>query len=97
MILPCNNVNKPQEDSFKPNTTKEAKLSNILVQLHYFNTIFRSSRPEVFCKKGVFGNFAKITGKHPCQSLFFNKVANFNFILKKTLAQVFSFEFCEIS
>ena len=26
-------------------------------------------------KKGVFGNFTKFTGKHLCQSLFFNKVA----------------------
>ena len=26
-------------------------------------------------KKGVLGNFAKFTGKHQCQSLFFNKVA----------------------
>ena len=24
----------------------------------------RSSHPEVFCKKGVLGNFAKFTGKH---------------------------------
>ena len=30
---------------------------------------------EVFCKKGVFRNFTKFTGKHQCQSLFFNKVA----------------------
>ena len=35
--------------------------------------IFRSSRPEVFCGKGVLRNFAKFTGKRPCQSLFFNK------------------------
>ena len=34
-----------------------------------------SSRPEVFCKKGVLRNFAKFTGKHLCQGLFFNKVA----------------------
>ena len=34
----------------------------------------RSSRPEVFCKKGVLRNFAKFTGKHKYQSLFFNKV-----------------------
>ena len=33
----------------------------------------RSSRLEVFCKKGVLKNFAKFTGKHLCQSLFFNK------------------------
>ena len=32
-----------------------------------------SSRPEVFCKKGVLRNFAKFTGKNPCQSLFFRK------------------------
>ena len=35
----------------------------------------RSSRPELFCKKGVLRNFSKFTGKHLCQSLFFNKVA----------------------
>ena len=29
-----------------------------------------SSRPEVFCKKVVFRNFAKFTGKDLCQSLF---------------------------
>ena len=36
---------------------------------------YRSSRPEVFCKKGVLKNFAKFTRKHLCQSLFLNKVA----------------------
>ena len=35
---------------------------------------YRSSRPEVFCKKGVLGNFAKFTRKHLRQSLSFNKV-----------------------
>ena len=35
----------------------------------------RSSCPEVFCKKVVLRNFAKFTGKHLCQSVFFNKVA----------------------
>ena len=37
--------------------------------------MLRSSRPEVFCKKGILRNFARFTGKHLCQSLFFNKVA----------------------
>ena len=37
--------------------------------------IYRSSRPEVLCKKGVLRNFTKFTGKHLCQNLFFNKVA----------------------
>ena len=36
---------------------------------------FRSSRHEVFCRKGVLTNFAKFTRKYLCQSLFFNKVA----------------------
>ena len=48
----------------------------------------RSSRPEVFCKKGGLRNFATFTRKHLCQSLFFKK---------ETLVQVFSCEFCEIS
>ena len=43
----------------------------------------------MFCEKDVFRNFTKFKGKHLCQSLFFNK--------KKTLAQVFFCEFCEIS
>ena len=42
----------------------------------------RNSRPEVFCKKDVPRNFAKFTGKHLCQSLFFNKVTD---LLKKRL------------
>ena len=61
-----------------------------------------SSRPEVFCKKSVFRNFAEFSGKHLCQTLFFNNVAGLgpracNFIKKEVLAQVFSCEFCEIS
>ena len=42
-------------------------------------------------KKGVLKNFTKFTGKHLCQSLFFNS----NFI-KGILAQVLSCAFCEI-
>ena len=53
----------------------------------------RSSRPEVFCKKGVLKNSTKFIGKNLCQSLFFN----FNFIKKETLEQVISYEFFEIS
>ena len=49
---------------------------------------FRSSYPEAFCENGVFGNFAKFIGKFLCQSLFFLK--------KRTLAKVFSSEFCKI-
>ena len=53
-------------------------------------------------KKCVIRNFAKFTGKHLCQSLFFNKVADLwpqacNFIKKEALAQALSCEFGEIS
>ena len=51
---------------------------------------FRSSRPEVFCKQGILRNFTKFTGKHLCQTLFFNKVSGLR------PAQVFSCEFREI-
>ena len=55
------------------------------------------SHRRCFVKKGVLKNFAKLTGKHLCQSLFLNKVAGraCNFIKKESLAQVFSCEFCE--
>ena len=36
-------------------------------------TFFGSSRPEVFCEKIVLKNFAKFTGKHLYQNLFFIK------------------------
>ena len=50
-------------------------------------------------KKGVLRSFTKFTGKHLCQSLFFNKVAGLRPapLLKKILVQVFFCEFCEIS
>ena len=50
-------------------------------------TTIRSSRPEVFRKKGFLRNFAKFTGKHLCQSLFLNKVAGLRpaTLLKKRL------------
>ena len=45
---------------------------------------FRSSRPEVFCRKDVLRNFAKLTEKHLCQSLFFNEAAGLGEISKNT-------------
>ena len=41
----------------------------------------------MFCKKGVLRNIAKFTGKHLCQSLFFNKIAGLRpaTLLKKRL------------
>ena len=51
------------------------------------------------CRKGVLRNFTKFTGKHLCQGLVFNKVTGPRpaTLLKETLTQAFSREFCEIS
>ena len=66
--------------------------------------LIQKQSPEVFLRKGVLRNLARSTGKHLCQSLCFNRVYfkvylyfNNNFIKIETLAQVFSWEFCEIS
>ena len=40
--------------------------------------------PEVGCKKGALRHFAKFTGKHLCQSLFFDKVADLSKFLRTT-------------
>ena len=47
----------------------------------------RSSRLEMFCRKGVLRNFAKFTRKRLCQSLFFRKVTGLRpaTLLKKRL------------
>ena len=44
--------------------------------------IFKSGRPEVFCKKGALKNFVKFTEKYLYQSLFFNNGAGCIKILK---------------
>ena len=65
------------------------------------NKNIRHSLRRCSVKRGVLRNFAKFTGKHLCQSLYFNKVAGLpkacNFIKIETLAQVFFCKFCEIS
>ena len=68
---------------------------SLLIKINFITS--QQQSPEVFSKKGVLRNFAKFTGEHLCQSLFFNKVAGnepYKFIKKETLAQVFS---CEIT
>ena len=54
---------------------------------------FRGSHRRCSVRKGVLRDFAKVTGKHLCQSLFFNKVAG----LAQVLEQVISCDFWEIS
>ena len=81
-----NKMGKPKERSF----------INELLRLIFLFFFYRRSCLEVFCKKYVLKSFTKFTGKHLCQSLFFNKVAVLRPAKKKTLAQMFSYKFCEI-
>ena len=64
----------------------------------YILGIYRSSHQRYSRKKGALANLAKFTGKHLCQSLFFNKVAGrwpTTLFKKETLAQVFPCQFCK--
>ena len=44
-------------------------------------SLYRSSHQRCSMKKGVLRNFTKFTGKHLCQSLFFNKESLFQLTL----------------
>ena len=68
--------------------------------LHVNLKTIRSSHQRCFVRKDALRNFAKFTGNHLWQGLFFNKVVGVhacNFIKKEALAQVFSCEFCKTS
>ena len=60
---------------------------------------YGSSFPEVLCKKAAIKNFAK-RKKNPTYTrvsfLIKLQAEAYNYIKKKTLAQVFSSEFCKI-
>ena len=82
------------------NIAKSTKFLDVTnIKFHNVAETDRSGHRRCSVKKGVLRNFAKFTGKHLCQRLFFNKVAGqvCNFIKKESLAQVFSCEFCKIS
>ena len=57
-------------------TAINKNFSLLLTVLAVFDIILyiQKQPPEVFYKKGVLRNFAKLTRKHLCQNLFFNKV-----------------------
>ena len=70
-----------------------------IVDFQRANISCRSSHQRRSIKKCVLKSFAKFTGKHLYQSLLFliklhSEVCNF--VKKDTLAQVFSYKFCEI-
>ena len=68
------NFNKNETKSKLENNTRSFIETNLLLKLIYESQIksktMKSSRPEVFCAKGILRNFAKFTGKHLWQSLF---------------------------
>ena len=78
--------------------SKIFQIPNIALKLYVYGKN-RSSHRRCSLRKGILRNIPKLTGKHLCQSLFLNKVAGLRptTLLKKTLAQVFFGEFCEIS
>ena len=49
-------------------------LISFITKINIGNICFRSISPEMFYKKGALRNFAKFTGEHLYQILFFNKV-----------------------
>ena len=67
-----------QGQSQGPGNTKTLKIS-ICRKFHFQMTfgfwVIRSSHQRCSVKKGFLRDFTKFTGKHMCQSLFFNKVA----------------------
>ena len=79
-------------------------LKKILSDIVFFKAQYKnfyvswSSRSVMFCQKGVLKNFATFTAKHLCQNLLFNTitVGACNIIIGETMAQVFSYVFCEI-
>ena len=65
-------------------TTASGESFKIIIQspyLHRSINLYRSSRPEVFCKRGVLRKFAKFTGKQLWQRLLFRPAT----LLKKSL------------
>ena len=54
---------------------------------------YRTSHRRCSLRKGVLKNFTKFTGKHLCQSLFFNKVVG----LRRSFFKVYSISFLMMS
>ena len=48
---------------------------SVFSKITYFHAQKQPTEVFLFYNEGVLRNFAKFTGKHMCQSLFFNKVA----------------------
>ena len=100
ILHPSINVNKVKHSSININFVKLEQISYVVAVffgiLDLYQNIsqniwqipfgrFRSSHHKCSMKKGVLRNITKFTGKHLCQSLFFNKVAGLRAATKKKL------------
>ena len=73
--------------------TKNKKAGiNVTIFVRYY----LSSRPKVFCKKGVLRNFSKFAENHLSWSVFFNKIAGLRLLLKLITIMLIE-QYCEIS
>ena len=79
-------------------------LGNNKLIVNIIQGCYRSSHQRCSVRKGVLRDFTKFTWKHPSQGLSFNNIAgpanflkNRLWIKNETLAQVFFYEFWEIS
>ena len=63
------------KNDFVTNDAKNFRKRRLIYQKYFEYCNYRSSRKKLFLKKLVLKISKKLTGKHLCQSLFFNKVA----------------------
>ena len=75
LLVGSNDINKQTGGKDNDETIAKDIVNIFKCCITFREKKFRSSRPEVFCKKGVLRKFTKFTGRHSCQSLFFNNVA----------------------
>ena len=74
-----------------PDIIKELQAVRLATLLKRHPGSGQKERPEVLCKKSLLRNFTKFTGRHLCQSLFFNNLpgARLNLYLKRDYGTCF--------
>ena len=78
------------------NITLVPRKSSIPLRQFQSEDSLNTCRSEVFFRKGVFKNFAKSTGKHLCQNLYFNKVAGLRSLKKRLWNRCFHVNFVKV-
>ena len=77
LIMVLKDLNASTEKEEKMSRKSGLHLERVKKHKHFFRVVcrYRSSNQRCSVSKGVVRNFAKFSGKHLCQSLFFNKFA----------------------